>query len=201
MSKKKTIIIISSLVVFALLTVLVVCLSTCRSEKNDQGQNDETSETSATSEPVETENDWDKATQKWVPNTALEFELRVRPGHEYEIEQHENNQGCLFRTSDGKEVYILVQGLDYKESFDALIAYFKSNQPEKLTVGKTSKTVIVEYDRNQTEIVSKLGEKECLTTKTSDVKTAEEFFSSVMIKVAGKDILPLDLSEKYDEIN
>ena len=177
MRKRNIIIVVSALIFIALLVTLIVCLNTCQSESERDG-----------------------ATAKWVSSTLLRFELRVKPGFKYEMEPFEDNHGCKFRSSDGKEISILVQGLDYEKSFDSLVAYFKSLDPEKLLVGKTSKTVIAVYNSEETEICSKLSDMECLTIKTSDVETADEFFSSVKIKVEGVDYSPLDLSEIFDEI-
>ena len=191
MRKRIIIIVVSAVVFIAILATLIICLSTCQSASENGRKRDE---------KTEEKSDWNRATMKWVSGTLLNVELRVKSGFEYEMEPFEDNHGCKFRTSDGKEVSILVQGLDYEKSFDSLVAYFRSLNPEKLLVGKVSKTIISVYNSEETEICSKLSDMECLTIKTSDVETADDFFSTVMIRVERKDYSPLDLSEEFDEI-
>ena len=94
---------------------------------------------------------------------------------------------------------LLILGLDYEDTFDALIMFFKGKNPEKLSVGKSSQTIIVVYDAENVEICSKLDDNHCLTTKAPDLETAEAFFSNVMIKVEGGDYTALDLSEDFEE--
>ena len=152
------------------------------------------------SEEPETLSEWDSAQRIWVPDTELDFELRVRPDYEYESVPDEDNLGCTFRTDDGKEIHILVQGMDYENTFDQLIGYFKSTSPESLSAGKESQTVIVKHSSDETEICSKITDMLCLTTRAKDSRAAEEFFSRVMIRVEGEDYIPLDPDEDFDVI-
>ena len=156
-----------------------------------------TTATTAEPEPPEPISEWDSATIRWRANTALSFELRVKAGFEYDLSPDSNNQGCTFTSPDGKTIYIVVQGFNYEASFESLVAYFDGKDPERLSVGKESMTIVTEYDSYNTEIVSKLSDIECLTTLVSDVETADEFFSSVMIRVDGADYSPLDLDEDF----
>ena len=159
-----------------------------------------TTATTAEPEPPEPISEWDSATIRWRANTALSFELRVKAGFEYDLSPDSNNQGCTFTLPDGKTIYIVVQGFNYEASFESLVAYFDGKDPERLSVGKESMTIVTEYDSYNTEIVSKLSDIECLTTLVSDVETADEFFSSVMIRVDGEDYSPLDLDEDFYEV-
>ncbi|MBO4216559.1 MAG: hypothetical protein J5940_01290, partial [Clostridia bacterium] len=112
--------------------------------------------------PEETLSDWDRATTIWNAGTELRFELRVKPGFEYELMPDEDNLGCAF-THDGKTVHILIQGMDYENTFETLVMFFKSLHPEKLSVGENTKTIIAVYDGSETEICSKITDMHCLT--------------------------------------
>ena len=176
--------------------VLLLCCCACR-QQGEISSEPASSESSASSEP-EPVSDWDAATVRWTAGTDLKFELRVRPGVGYTAEPQEHDS-CVFETDGGKTVDLIIQGLDYENTFDALISFFKGKNPEKLSVGKSSQTIIIVYDAENVEICSKLSDERCLTTKAPDLETAEAFFSNVMLKVEGEDYTALDLSEDFEE--
>ncbi|MBR0302649.1 MAG: hypothetical protein IJQ80_02255, partial [Clostridia bacterium] len=101
---------------------------------------------------------------------------------------------------DGGEIHVLIQGMDYENTFDQLISYFKSSGLMRLAVGKDTQNVIAVHSADETEICSKITDMLCLTTTASDVDSAEEFFSRVMIRVEDEEYSPLDPDEEYDEI-
>ena len=186
--------IIIKLLAMLAVAALLVCCCACQ----QQGEISSEPASSASSEP-EPVSDWDAATVRWTAGTELKFELRVKPGIGYTADP-QGYDGCLFKTDDGNTVSLLIQGLDYEASFDDMLSYFKSKNPEKLSVGKSSQTIIVVYDAENVEICSKLDDLYCLTTKAPDFETAEAFFSNVMIKVEGGDYTALDLSEDFEEM-
>ena len=179
--------------VLAVLT-LAFCLVSC-------GSTSEPTATEATTgAPGTATSEWDRATKKWIANTALSFELRVKSDENLAFESVDNDQGLVFGMSDGKTVTILIQGLDYENTFDAMVRYFSQKPHEKVSVGRDTKTIIAVYDSENVEIVSKLSDNECLTTTAPDVETAKALFSLVMIKVEGVDFTPLDMSDTFDEV-
>ncbi|MBQ7669377.1 MAG: hypothetical protein IJS45_01505 [Clostridia bacterium] len=178
-------------ILFIIIALLSVFFCACKNEE----ENDTGTVTDSETEPDVS--DWDKATLIWVSNTDISFELRVKPGFEYDLKPNEDNSGCTFTESDGKSVDLIVQGLDYEASFDQMILYLKSLDPEKLSAGKESKTIIAVYNAGETEIILKISDVRCLTAKAVDAETAEEFFSNVMIRVNGEDYLPPVLSEEF----
>ena len=154
--------------------------------------------TAETPAPATGSSDWERSTSTWATNTLLKLEVRVKPGYNYTLTQGEDHD-CTFLTDDGRSIYVQIQGLDYAQYFDSLLAYFKSKNPEKLLVCPSSQAVIVVYDSTRTEICTKLRDDHCLTTIGPDVDTITSFFDSVMIRVAGNDYTPLDLSEDFIE--
>lgn len=149
----------------------------------------------SSSEPGE----WEKAEVRWISGTEPPVELRVRYGAAYSAAPG-GYDSCVFTTEDGKTVDVRIDGLDYENDFDALVGFMKSKAPEKLTVGKISKTVIAVYNAEETEICAKLTGVRCLTVKTSDVETAAAFFSNLMIEVDGAALPAPDLNEEAEEI-
>ena len=193
-SKKRILIIVIGIACgLALILSAVLILSKC----NISGENDnssvpqESTDTSAL--------DDEPAPLKWVPGTAVEFELGVKPDIEYSLTPQDHDK-CTFVDKNGAEIHLEIQGLDYETAFDQLVTFFKLQKPQSLLVGKQSKTVIVRYNDNETEIVSKLTEEECLTAKGQNQKTIEDFYSTVMIKVFGKDYTPIDSEDEFEEI-
>ena len=189
--------VITRIIALFAVAALLLCCCACQ-QQGEISSEPASSESSASSEP-EPVSDWDAATVIWTSGTLLMFELRVKPGIGYTADP-QGYDGCLFKTDDGNTVSLLIQGLDYEDTFDALIMFFKGKNPEKLSVGKSSQTIIVVYDAENVEICSKLGDNHCLTTKAPDLETAEAFFSNVMIKVEGGDYTALDLSEDFEEM-
>lgn len=182
--------------IIALLSFIVI-FSICICSCNNTDIVTDSAEESAT-EPDMSE--WDRATLIWISNTDIDFELRVRPGVEYTLVPDDDNAGCTFKTDDGSAIYLTVQGLDYENSFEQMILYFKSLGPEKLSVGKKSSAIITVFTATETEIVYKLSDVRCLTTKAISTAVADEFFSNVMIRVNGEDYSPLDLSEEFEAV-
>lgn len=181
MNKAKITRILAALV----LAATVVCLCACESEAEQ-----------STSTSAETTD----ATAWWKANTDISFELCVKSGENLTFESVDGDQGLILTMSDGKSVYILVEGLDYNDQFDAMIQYFLHKSHEKLSVGKNTKTIIMVYDSKNVEIVSKLSDMRCLTTTAPDIETAKKLFSMVMIRVEGADYEPLDLSDDFYEV-
>ena len=215
LTRKRMITIISAAVILTVIAVMTVCFNTCG--RGNSGEESSTGVTSATEKPAETVetdgtdvpeeteattatvSEWDGAILRWDPQTVLRFELRVKPGFVYELTP-DDDCGCTFETGDGT-LYAVVQGMDYENTFEMLINYFKSCRPEKLSVGENTMTIIVVYDSDRAEICSKLSDTFCLTVKAADVETAERFFSTVMIQVEGEDYSPLDKSDVFDELD
>ena len=197
------------IVALTIVIFLVFCLFSCGCSNEKAEEKPE--ETQIVTEAEETQprpDDWDGATQIWVANTDLSFELRVRPGYEYSLEPFgdvENqvlyeNLGCVFTSPDGTEVSIHVQGLDYEKSFDSMIEFFKHSDTEKIYVGKESKTIIAVHVQNGTETLFKLGDFNCLTVIAQSEEDAEAFFGTVMIKVEGEEWSPLELVGDLKEV-
>ena len=193
----------NKLILTTVITALIFCLFACGRDSGKENAAERTTEAeqieTGSIETVHTD-EWESATQIWVAGTELGFELRVKPYIEYEMIPDEDNIGCTFKADDGKEVHILIQGLDYENTFDQLISYFNTIFPESLSVGKESQNVIVKHSADKTELVSKLDGMTCLTTIAPDIESAEDFFSTVMIRVEGEDYSPFDPGESYDDI-
>ena len=153
------------------------------------------------SETCDSENYYYKYNNQWYSDITYSetFTIDFLGIPAYVFEDYSVSFNRLFKTDDGNTVSLLIQGLDYEASFDDMLSYFKSKNPEKLSVGKSSQTIIVVYDAENVEICSKLDDLYCLTTKAPDLETAEAFFSNVMIKVEGGDYTALDLSEDFEE--
>ena len=187
-------------VIWIIIAVLVVALSVCLpvflSGKSGNAE-DVSGGSSAEEMSAETISEWDKATNIWKAETGVSLELRVKDGVNYELTPGEDLL-CTFRMEDGRVVTLHVQGLDYKNSFEAMVEFFNSKHPEKISVGKNSQLIIVEYDHDQTEIVAKINDMLCLTVIAQDAATAEAFFSDVMIRVDGNDFTPLDMNDEFE---
>ena len=175
-----------------LIAALAVCCCACGA-KTPSAPSSEPNVSS--SEPGE----WEKADVRWSSGTEPPVELRIRSGAAYSAAP-DSYDSCAFTTENGKTVNVRIDGLDYENDFDALVGFMKSKAPEKLTVGKLSKTVIAVYKAEETEICAKLTDMRCLTVKTSDVETAAAFFSNLMIEVDGAALPTPDLNEEAEEI-
>ena len=146
---------------------------------------------------AKTKAEWDKSELRWVPGTALDFELRVRPGFEYELVQG-NYDRCDFKAVGGTVVSLVIQGLDYGADFENLIRFYKTSGAEKVSIGKNTQTVIAVWNSSSTETVSKLTGIYCLTAQGSDEQTIAAFFDSVIIKVNGGFFTPYDARDLYE---
>ena len=127
-----------------LIAALAVCCCACGA-KAPSAPSSEPDVSS--SEPGE----WEKAEVRWISGTEPPVELRIRYGAAYSAAPG-GYDSCVFTTVDGKTVDVRIEGLDYENGFDALVGFMKSKAPEKLTVGKLSKTVIAVYNAEETEI-------------------------------------------------
>ena len=169
--------------VFALIiSSLLLCCISCGGRGNETQSEPESTEATATEEPV---SDWDAAAVVWKAGTDLDFELRVRPGVGYTASERDFD--CCDFDVGGKTVSVKVEGMDYVNTFDQLVAYFESLDLANLLVSKTTQTVIADHGADGAEIVTKLDGMHCLTVKAPDVSCAEEFFSDVMMRVGGED--------------
>ena len=145
---------------------------------------------------AKTEEKWERSGIRWKPETALDFELRVKPGFEYELIKGDYDK-CDFKTADGVTVSLIIQGLDYAADFEKLIEYYKTSGAEKISVGKNSKTIVT-VRSGGAETVSKLTDNDCLTAKGTDEQTIAAFFDSVIIKVNGEFLNPYDENDRYE---
>lgn len=191
--KKKTV--ITRIIAMLAAAALLLCCCACQQE----GENSAEPSSSASSESSPALTEWDVSTVRWTAGTDLKFEVRVRDGVGYWTDPQDHDC-CIFKLGYGKTVSLQIQGLDYENSFDEMISYFRSLNPAKLSVGKTWQTIIAVRNAENVEICSKLTDERCLTTKSSDLETAEEFFSNVMIKVEDEFYTALDPNEEFEEI-
>ena len=172
---------------------------------NNKVQDTETQATTTTSKIEETEkitetaDEWESATLIWAPGTLLQFELRVKPGYAYELSPQKEDHSCTFTSPDGKSIKLLVEGLNYSESFEAMINYFTHKNTEKVLVGKKTSNIITTWNSSETEAVLKLSDTECLTVLAEDTDSMKAFFSTVIIKVNDSVFTPLDESEEYEQ--
>lgn len=210
MNRKTAVILTVSVI---LIIAAVVCIVVFGKGSGDsQSESGSQSETETTAVPVtesesETEkepeavlSDWDRATLIWKGYDNPKIELRVRPGFDYGMKPDKDYCECVFEISEGKTVTVSIQFFDYKNSFESLLNFLSSKEPESLSVGERSKTIVCVYYNGEAEICSKINDDMCLTTVATDLETVKEFFSSVMIKVDGEDYISLDLSDIYNEI-
>ena len=186
---------------FALLFSSALVLCACGSEKESVQTETPDADPVTETEIPETEriSDWDSADVIWRPNVDIDFELRVRPGENF-VKEPVEDFSCNFISQDGETVFLSVDGLYYNNDYEAMIGFFKSKAPEKLLEGKTSMTLVEVYDENSTEVVSKLSEIRCLTSKGRDLETLREFFSKVIIRVEGTDYIPIPQDEEYETL-
>ena len=182
-----------------LIAALAVCCCACGAKTPSAPSSEPNVSSSEPSVSSSEPGEWEKAEVRWISGTEPPVELRVRSGAAYSTAPG-GYDSCVFTTVDGKTVDVRIEGLDYENGFDALVGFMKSKAPEKLTVGKLSKTVIAVYNAEETEICAKLTDKRCLTVKTSDVETAAAFFSNLMIEVDGAALPTPDLNEEAEEI-
>ena len=115
---------IIKILVFALIiSSLLLCCISCGGRGNETQSEPESTEATATGEPV---SDWDAAAVVWKAGTDLDFELRVRPGVGYTASERDFDR-CDFDVG-GKTVSVKVEGMDYVNTFDQLVAYFEARR-------------------------------------------------------------------------
>ncbi len=193
------VIIAAAVVLVVLMVILAVVLSKCSGNTDVQD--------AATSHPTETETEtptsaWDKATVIWtstMSGNGMKFELRVKPGVNYTIVEHEEYYLCTLVAEDGKTVNIDLSGLIYETDLENLIGFFKQKNPQKLSIGKESETIITVYNPNETEAVFKLSDTDCLTVLGTDIETIADMLKNVMMKTGEKDYTVPDLNEEFEE--
>ncbi len=184
--------------------VLLIITVFCGCQKDVAPASDNTATTAPSSAQLPTAapatelSDWDRATLIWVPTTVLDFELRVKPGINYEMTPGDDHD-YSFLSDDGNTVNLHIQSLDYEKYFENLLAFYRSKHPEKLLVNYSTQAVIVVYDSTCTEICTKLNYEHCLTTTGPSVESISSLFSNVMIRVEGNDYVPFVLDEGFVE--
>ena len=196
--KSKTLKTVSVLLIIS----FIICFCACngKTEAPETIKAEKTQDSNLTSTPVETESEWDRSTIVFEVDTTVKFELHVKEGFSYSLENFDEGTGCIFSTSDGKPVSVHVQGFEYGKDYDNLVNFMKSLNPEKLKTGKTSKAIFAVYNSEKTEICTKITDSLCLTLIGENVDAIGSFLKTVMLRVDGNEYIPYDLSEEFDII-
>ena len=186
-----------------LIAVLAASLSKCGG--NTDARDTAASLPTETDTETETEapaSDPDKAAAIWtstMSGSGMTFELRVKPGVDYTIIEHEEYYLCTLAAKDGKTVTIYLTGLYYETKFEEMIGFLKQNDPEILSVGKESKTIIAVYDPTKTEAVFKLSDTDCITVVGTDIETIREMLRNVTMKTGENDYTVPDPNEEFED--
>ena len=199
--KKKNrlpVIIGSAAVVIVVIIVLALILSRCGGDPEPEETVTEQPTETITDTPVSESEIDDAVWNSTASGSGLPFELRIKPGTGLTIEEREDFS-CTLASEDGKTVRIDLSGLYYETDFDQLIGFFKSKNPETISVGKNTSTVIVKYGPEKTEIVWKVTVSDCLSVTGNGADAIDAFIRNCTFRIGEEDYLPAELTDEFEE--